>query len=108
MRVRFYETASGRVPVLEYLDTLQAEEAAGVAEVFVRIERQGLSGSGVTTRQISGKLWEVKISAQRVFYVLVTGPEIVFLHAYKKQGAKAPIREIETAERRLRQVLGAP
>jgi phage-related protein len=47
------------------------------------------------------------VSAARVFYVVVTGPEVVLLHAYKKQGQKAPRKEIETAERRMEEVLVA-
>lgn len=61
----------------------------------------------MTTRQLKGKLWEVKVSMSRIFYVMVTGPEVVLLHAYKKQGQKAPLKEIETAERRIEEVLAA-
>jgi phage-related protein len=35
----------------------------------------------------------------------VSGPEVVLLHAYKKQRQKAPSKEIETAERRMEEVL---
>jgi phage-related protein len=40
-----------------------------------------------------------------VFYVLVTGPELVLLHAYRKQSQKAPRGEIEIAMRRMKEVL---
>jgi len=40
-----------------------------------------------------------------VFYVVVSGPTMVLLHAYKKQGRKAPPREIAVAEQRMREVL---
>jgi phage-related protein len=67
------------------------------------IEVHGLAAA--VTRHIRGKLWELKASANRIFYVLVTGPEVVLLHAYKKQRQKAPVKEIETAERRMEEVL---
>jgi hypothetical protein len=35
----------------------------------------------VVTRQLSGKLWELKVSAARVLYVVVSEPEVVLLHA---------------------------
>lgn len=56
-------------------------------------------------RQIRGKLWELRISRTRIFYVVVVGDTMVLLHAYKKQGQKAPTREIETATRRMAEVL---
>lgn len=70
------------------------------------IREFGLEGSGVVFKHITGKLWEIKISAQRVFYVVISGPEMVLLHAYKKESQKAPKNEIETAYRRMKDVLG--
>jgi phage-related protein len=103
MLVTFYETARGDRPVEEYIDDLSAKEAAKVLDALAAIEAHGMEV--VVTRQIKGKLWELKVSATRVFYVLVTGPEVVLLHAYKKQGQKARLKEIETAERRMKEVL---
>lgn len=40
--------------------------------------------------------------------VTVTGPMMVLLHAYKKKGQKAPVKEIETAIRRMKEVLHEP
>ena len=57
----------------------------------------------MATRQLRGKLWELKVSAQRVLYVVVKGPEMILLHAFKKQSQKAQ-REIELAERRMKEV----
>ena len=53
-----------------------------------------------------GGLWEIKVDAQRVFYVLIGGPTVVLLHAYRKQGQKAPRRELDVARERMKQVLG--
>jgi phage-related protein len=103
MVVTFYQTARGDLPVEEYLDELPAKQAAKVLDVLAAIEEHGLEVA--VTRQIRGKLWEIKVSATRIFYALVTGPEVVLLHAYKKQGQKAPAKEIETAERRMEEVL---
>ena len=55
---------------------------------------------------IEGKLWELKITRHRIFYVLIVGPVMVLLHAYKKQGQKAPPRELEVARKRMKGVLG--
>jgi phage-related protein len=103
MVVTFYETSRGDRPVEEYLDELPAKEAAKLLDVLAAIEVHGLEAA--VTRHIQGKLWEIKVSASRIFYVLVTGAEVVLLHAYKKQRQKAPAKEIETAERRMEEVL---
>jgi phage-related protein len=69
------------------------------------IRLHGLAGSGFTSRQIDGKLWEIKVSRHRVFYVLIEGPLLVLLHAYKKQGQKAPQMQIAVARSRMKEVL---
>ena len=55
-------------------------------------------------RQIQGKLWELKFSMDRVFYCVITGPDLVLLHAYKKQGQRAPPDEIKLAKKRMKEV----
>ena len=106
LTVTFYADASGHKPVADYLRALPAPERARLAEALWRIQAYGLSGSGVATRQLEGKLWEVKVSAQRAFYVLVTSEEMVVLHAYTKKSQRAPRSEIDLALRRMKEVLG--
>jgi len=110
MRVSFYESASGRSPVVAYIDKLPSVRAEEVLAALVDIEEHGLptpvqANALVTMRHIKGKLWELKVKMDRVFYVVITGPEMILLHAYKKQGQKAPPREIALAEKRMKQVL---
>ena len=108
MRVTFYETASGRRPVEEYLRGPERPERARVAEALQNIERFGFETHGMQFRQVKGKLWEIRIrtaEAHRVFYVMASREEMVLLHAYHKKTQKAPSWEIETAERRMKEVL---
>ena len=105
MRVTFYTTRAGRSPVLSYIHDLSSQEKARILAALTDIEAHGLDAVRVLFRQIEGKLWEIKISAHRVFYVLLRGDEMVLLHAYKKQAQKLPIRERETALKRMQEVL---
>ena len=105
MQIRRYVTASGRSPVDAYLDGLPVAERAEVLAILEDLRRYGLDAPLVSMRQIRGKLWELRISRSRIFYVVVVGDTMVLLHAYKKQGQKAPTREIETASRRMAEVL---
>jgi phage-related protein len=103
--VRYYQSASGVRPVEDYLASLEEQERARLLAVFADIATHGLDGSGAVARHIDGKLWELKVSRHRVFYVVIEGPVMVLLHAYKKQGQKAPKRELEVAQVRMKEVL---
>ena len=107
MRVRRYVTPGGADPVGKYLDGLAPREAARVVAAAQAIEELGLAESGVTTRQVRGRLWELKVGAQRVFFVLVAGPTMLLLHSYTKGSQRAPRREIETALARMKDVLAS-
>lgn len=60
MEIRFYLTPAGASPVEKHLHGLDAKERAAVADALTAIEKDGLHAPGVVTRQIDGKLWEVK------------------------------------------------
>lgn len=106
MKIRFYQTLAGSRPVEKYLQALPLGERAKIAATIEDICQHGLEGSSATFRHIQGRLWEIKVSSQRVFYVIISGPEMILLHAYKKQTQKAPKKEIETAQHRMKDVLG--
>jgi phage-related protein len=54
----------------------------------------------LNTRQLKGRLWEIKFSDNRIMYVLSDRETIYFLHACKKQKGKAEKFELETAVNR--------
>ncbi len=102
MIIEYYQTPSGRSPVVDYLRQLPLEERAQIDAVLEDIEIHGLTAPLVSMRQIDGKLWEIRIPPRsRIFYVVIERHRMILLHAYKKQGQKAPQREIETARRRM-------
>jgi phage-related protein len=105
VRITFFETDSGRSPVLKYILDSAKPERARLFEALDQIERHGFDAVRVQFRQIEGKLWEIKVSAHRVFYVVIEENEMVLLHAYKKQGQKLPIRERDIAIRRMKELL---
>lgn len=97
--------ASGRSPVLDYIKDLSKSERARLLEALNQVERYGFNAVRMQFRQIEGKLWEIKVSSHRVFYVMVQQAEMVLLHAYKKQGQKLPLREREVAIKRMKEIL---
>lgn len=104
MTVTFFKTPSGRSPVWDYIQALSKPERARVLEALDQIERHGFDAIRVQFRQIEGKLWEIKISSQRILYVVIERGELVLLHAYKKQGQKLPINERDIAMRRMKEL----
>jgi phage-related protein len=86
MKVEFYTSASDKAPVLEYVRGLPKDERARLFEAFKQIEESGFDAVRVVFRQIDGKLWEIKVSRHRVFYVMIKEQTMILLHAYKKQG----------------------
>ncbi|MFQ5949269.1 MAG: type II toxin-antitoxin system RelE/ParE family toxin [Nitrospiria bacterium] len=93
-------TAGGRSPVESYIDRLPKSTKAEILAAFRMIEKYGLTAP-VSMRQNRGKLWELRLTQTRLFYFCLDSDLMILLHAYKKQGQKAPQREIETALRRM-------
>ena len=55
------------------------------------------------TRQLRGKLREIKFYANRIMYVVEDGDTIYFLHACKKQKGKAEKHELDKAIKRAKE-----
>lgn len=109
MKISFFSSNYGRCYVEDFIDDLTTGDRAAIFAVLKDIELHGLSAVGCQFRQLDGKLWEIKIKAPnggyRIFYAMVSSEEMMCLHAYKKQGQKAPKKELETARKRLKEVL---
>jgi phage-related protein len=101
VRVFYYQSAAGTVPVLSYLLALPVQDSA---PIFALVKAIGAYGLEIADhRHIRGKLWELRPDRHRIFYAVLQG-DVWLLHAYKKQGAKAPPREIKIALRQLKEI----
>lgn len=109
MRVEFHQSGSGRSYIEDFLKGLPLRDRAEILAVFSDIRVHGHGALGCEFRQIEGKLWEIKIRTQgggwRFFYVMLEPDLLYVLHAYRKQGQKAPRHELEVARKRLKEVL---
>src|SRR4051794_9171787 len=109
MRGAFLRSTWGRCYIEDFIDTLGRRDQATILAVLNNIETHGLSAVGCQFRQIEGKLWEIKIRTPaggfRVFYVMNSADELLCLHVYRKQGQKAPKKELEIARKRLKEAL---
>ena len=99
-----YTTQRGRSPVIEYLDTLPAHDAARVEVELALLSEFGTDLGMPHARPITEGLWELRIRGRiqhRVMYVAIHGRRMLLLHAFTKKTEKTPAREIRVALDRL-------
>ena len=98
MNIKDYETSGGKNLITEYLNRLSNAEKAVGYTIRDTIEREGVVAlKSLNTRQLRGKLWEIKFSNNRIMYVVQDKDSIYFLHACKKQKGKAEKIDINKA-----------
>lgn len=96
-----YTTAGGKNLITEYIDALPAAEKAEIFAVRQLIQDQGMEAFPLlVTRQLYKKLWEIKISQERVMYIIQDQESVYFLNICKKQKGKAEKQELEKAKNR--------
>jgi phage-related protein len=104
--VEFYKDGSGREPVPEFLHDLPSGTWAKVVRLIDLLSEQGVLLKEPYIRRIRGKLRELRVKDHlglvRVFYFTFTGRRFVLLHGFLKKTDKTPEREIELAEKRMK------
>jgi phage-related protein len=101
MKIIDYTTDGGKNVIKEYLSSLPKKECHDGYQIRHKIWQNGQEALDVLdTRQLKGKLWEIKFSNNRIMYVIKDKDSIYFLHACKKQKDKAEIFELEKAIKR--------
>jgi len=106
MNVHHYETSGGKDLILEYIDGLPKNEKAEGLTILEKLEDEGLAAFDVlNTRQLRGKLWEIKFyDNNRIMYVVADGDNIYLVHACKKQKGKAEKFELDKAIKRVKEL----
>ena len=106
----FYRMESGQCPVEEFLDSLDAKQAQKVTWVLQLVEE--LDRVPVQYfKKLAGtdNIWEIRAQCgNNIFRLLgfLDGKELVVLnHAFQKKSQKTPAREIQLAEKRMRDYL---
>ena len=104
MQIVDYTTIGGKNLIEEYLDALPKKESLKGYQIREKIIDEGLIAlESLDTRQLKGKLWEIKFFANRIMYVLKDDEVIYFLHACQKQKNKAEKFELEKAIKRAKE-----
>ena len=104
MQIHDYHTAGGKNVIKEYLSSLPEEERVIGYGIRHKIVHDGLDAlDELNTRQLKGKLWEIKFSKNRVMYIIADQDNIHFFHACRKQKGKAEQFELEKAINRAKE-----
>jgi phage-related protein len=106
MNVHHYVTKGGKDLIFEYIDDLPRNEKAEGLTILERLEEEGLAALEVlNTRQLRGKLWEIKFyDSNRIMYVVADEDNMYLVHACKKQKGKAEKFELNTAIKRVKEL----
>lgn len=107
--VEYYVDARGHEPVGEFLDSLTIESQARVLRLIDLLTNYGVLLKEPYTRQLKGKLRELRITDRfgeiRMVYFPFTGRRLILLHGFVKKTRKTPVRDIQIAERRLKEFI---
>jgi phage-related protein len=106
--IEFYETENGNSPVIKFIDSLSSKEKAKIARYFDLLSEYGNFLREPYVKPIHGykKLLELRIPISpnicRIFYFQWQGSTFVMLHAFIKKTNKTPKKELELAEKRMK------
>lgn len=104
-QVDFYTTSSGKSPVIDFIDQLQSSQKAKITRCIDLLEEYGPLIKEPHSKKLSGyaNLYELRSSGSspvRLLYSRLSDKFLV-LHSFIKKTNKTPIREINTALKRL-------
>ncbi len=104
----FYQASSGKEPVREWLKALPEEDRKTIGKDIATVEFAWPVGMPLC-RALQGGLWEVRSSLQhgRISRVLFFNlkSQMVLLHGFIKKTQKTPAKDLQIAEKRMKEVL---
>ena len=101
MDIYDYTTTGGKNLIMEYIENLPDTLKAEVLDTRQLLREKGITAfTLLVTRQLYKKLWEIKISQERIMYVIQDQDSVYFLNICKKQKGRAEKQELEKAKRR--------
>lgn len=104
MKVKTFETKSGQKPIDDFI---KAQEQSTIGKIAFRIDLLERFGSRLGmpyAKKIIDQLHELRVRGKvelRIIYAFKNN-EAILLHIFKKKQDKIPLKEIKTAEERLK------
>jgi phage-related protein len=105
--VRFYRSAAGREPVLEWLRGLDNDDRRAIGLDLMRVQFGWPIGMPLV-RSLKDGLWEVRstLASQRIARLILCFHEntLIVLHGFIKKTQKTPADDLALAKRRMKEV----
>jgi phage-related protein len=108
-RIEYYESAAGRSPVEDFIDSLDARSRAQVARTLDLLEEFGISLGMPYARHLEKQLWELRVrhgkNRYRIIYFLYAEQTFVLLHGLIKKTGPVPRTDVRIAGSRMNDYL---
>lgn len=102
--IEYYEQASGKRPVEDFLDSLDTKSQARIARTLDLLQEFGIKLGMPYTKHLEKQLWELRArhvrNRYRIIYFLYTGQTFILLHGFTKKTGAVPRADMEIAESR--------
>jgi phage-related protein len=99
----FYETESGCMPVLEFLELQSPKMQAKIHRSFLLLSKSGPYLGEPFSKSLGDGLFELRCQTEgnttRLLYFFIQGKRIVLTNGYMKKTMKVPIAEIIKAKK---------
>lgn len=84
MNIYDYTTSGGKNVIMDYIEGLPAASKVEILDTRQLIHKRGMEAFQLlVTRQLYKKLWEIKISQERIMYVIADQESVYFLNICK-------------------------
>lgn len=105
-QVEFYETADGKTPVADFLDSLEPKMNAKLVGLMEVLEEKGTLLREPYSKPLGDALFELRCKVgsniTRALYFFYIGKKIIITNGFEKKTKKTPPREIALAKERRR------
>ncbi len=102
--IDYYQSAAGRSPVEDFIDSLDAKLRANIARTPDLLEEFGINLGMPYARYLEKQLWELRVrharNRYRIIYFLASGQTFILLHGFTKKTGPVPRTDMETARSR--------
>ena len=106
-QVEYYKKENGKIPVVDYLLSLNAKMRAKVFSEIELLEKHGTNLREPYAKPVKGKKYKdifelrIKFSSDisRIFYFTFKNNTFVLLHGFTKKSDKTPEKELDKALR---------
>jgi len=109
--IYFYEDKNGNSPVYEYLQELSQRHDKDsrinrnkINDYIEALSLHGKAAGEPYIKHIDGDIWEMRPIRNRIFFASWSDDGFILLHHFIKKTQKTPQREIDQAERNLKDI----